>query len=68
LDALVVGIERKKVNWIWDLDIRGFFDNLNHEQLVQYVEQRIADPRILRLIRKWLCQRRNKTAAFSPVL
>jgi RNA-directed DNA polymerase len=54
LDALAVGIERKKVNWILDLDIRGFFDNLNHERLVQYVEQRIADPRILRLIRKWL--------------
>ena len=54
LDALWVGIERKKVNWILDLDIRGFFDNLNHEQLVQYVEVRIADPRVLRLIRKWL--------------
>jgi RNA-directed DNA polymerase len=54
LDALTVGIERKKVNWILDLDIRGFFDHLNHEQLVQYVEQRIADPRILRLIHKWL--------------
>ena len=54
LDALTVGIERKKVNWILDLDIRGFFDNLKHEQLVQYVEERIADPRILRLIRKWL--------------
>jgi len=54
LDALTVGIERKKVNWILDLDVRGFFDNLNHEQLVQYVEKRIADPRILRLIRKWL--------------
>jgi group II intron reverse transcriptase/maturase len=54
LDALTVGIERKKVNWILDLDIRGFFDNLNHEQLVQYVEERIADPRMLRLIRKWM--------------
>ena len=54
LDALTVGIERKKVNWILDLDIRGFFDNLNHERLIQYVEERIADPRILRLIRKWL--------------
>jgi group II intron reverse transcriptase/maturase len=54
LDALSVGIERKKVNWILGLDIRGFFDNLNHEQLVQYVEPRMADPRILRLIRKWL--------------
>jgi group II intron reverse transcriptase/maturase len=54
LDALTVGIERKKVNWILDLDIRGFFDNINHEQLVRYVEERVGDPRILRLIRKWL--------------
>jgi len=54
LDALTVGIERKKVNWILELDIRGFFDTINHEQLIQYVERRIADPRILRLIRKWL--------------
>lgn len=54
LDALTVGIERKKVNWILDIDIRGFFDNLQHQQLIQYVEMRIADPRILRLIQKWL--------------
>ena len=54
LDALSVGIDRKKVNWILDLDIRGFFDNLNHEQLVQYLQQRIGDPRVIRLIQKWL--------------
>jgi hypothetical protein len=53
LDALSVGIEKKKANWILDLDIRGFLDNLNREQLVQYVEERIADPRMLRPIRKW---------------
>ena len=44
LDALTVGIERKKVNWILDLDIRGFFDTINHEQLIQLLEKRIADP------------------------
>ena len=54
LDALWVGIMRKKVNWILDLDIRSFFDKLQHEWLVQFVEHRIGDKRIVRLIQKWL--------------
>jgi len=54
LDALWVGIVRKKVNWILDLDIRSFFDKLQHEWLVQFVEHRIGDKRIVRLIQKWL--------------
>jgi RNA-directed DNA polymerase len=54
LDALWVGIMRKKVNWILDADIRGFFDHLSHEWLVKFIEHRIADRRILRLIQKWL--------------
>jgi hypothetical protein len=54
LDALWVGIMRKKVNWILDADIRGFFDSLSHEWMVKFVEHRVADRRILRLIRKWL--------------
>ena len=54
LDALAVGIETKKVNWILDADIRSFFDTLSHEWLVKFVEHRIADPRIVRHIRKWL--------------
>jgi group II intron reverse transcriptase/maturase len=54
LDALTVGITRKKVNWILDADIRGFFDNMDHEWLRKFVEYRIADPRILRLIQKWM--------------
>jgi retron-type reverse transcriptase len=54
LDALSVGIERKKVNWILDLDIRSFFDKLQHEWLVQFVEHRIGDKRVVRLIQKWL--------------
>jgi group II intron reverse transcriptase/maturase len=49
-----VAIKRKRVNWILDLDIKGFFDNISHEKLVQLVEERIADSRILRLIQKWL--------------
>ena len=54
LDALAVGLRRKKVNWILDLDVRGFFDNVSHEWLEKFVEHRIADRRIIRLIQKWL--------------
>ena len=54
LDALWVGIVRKKVNWILDLDIRSFFDKLQHEWLVQFVEHRIGDKRVVRLMQKWL--------------
>jgi len=54
LDALAVGLRRKKVNWVLDLDVRGFFDNVSHEWLVKFVEHRIADRRIIRLIQKWL--------------
>jgi RNA-directed DNA polymerase len=54
LDALYVAIRRKKVNWVLDIDIKGFFDNLDRGLLMEMIGQRIADPRILRLIRKWL--------------
>lgn len=54
LDALAVAMERKKVNWVLDADIRGFFDNISHEWMVKFVEHRVADRRILRLIQKWL--------------
>jgi RNA-directed DNA polymerase len=54
LDALWVGLRRKRVNWVLDLDVRGFFDNVSHEWLVQFVEHRIADRRVIRLIQKWL--------------
>lgn len=54
LDALWVGIAHRKVNWVLDADIRGFFDNIDHEWLLTFLEHRIADRRILRLIRKWL--------------
>jgi group II intron reverse transcriptase/maturase len=54
LDALWVGIMRKKVNWILDADIRSFFDGLSHEWMVKFIEHRIADRRMLRLIQKWL--------------
>jgi len=54
LDALREGLYRKRVNWVLDADIRGFFDNMNHEWLLQLIERRIADNRVLRLLRKWL--------------
>lgn len=54
LDALAVGITTKRVNWVLDADIRSFFDTLKHEWLVKFVEHRVADRRIVRLIQKWL--------------
>ncbi len=54
LDALVVGIDRKKVNWILDADIRSFFDTISQEWLVRFLEYRIGDRRIIHLIQKWL--------------
>jgi len=54
LDALTVGITRRKVNWVLDADIRSFFDAVSQQWLVRFLEHRIADPRVLRLIQKWL--------------
>jgi RNA-directed DNA polymerase len=54
LDALSYALLKKKVNYVLDADIRGFFDNLDHGWLIQFVEHRVADSRILRLIQKWL--------------
>jgi RNA-directed DNA polymerase len=54
LDALAVGITRTKVNWIVDADIAGFFDTVSHEWLMRFVEHRVGDRRMNRLIRKWL--------------
>ncbi len=54
LDALNVGICRRRVNWILDADIRGFFDHVSHEWLGKFLRHRIGDPRVLRLIQKWM--------------
>src|SRR5881409_224416 len=54
LDALSYALLRKKVNYVLDADIRGFFDNLDKSWMIKFVEHRVADPRILRLIQKWL--------------
>jgi len=54
LYALAVGIAQRKVNWILDADIAGFFDAVSHDWLVKFVEHRVGDRRVVRLIRKWL--------------
>jgi RNA-directed DNA polymerase len=54
LDALTVAIENRKVNWVLDADFRDFFTSLDHSWLVRFLEHRIADKRVLRLIQKWL--------------
>jgi group II intron reverse transcriptase/maturase len=72
LDALAVGIRWRKVNWVLDADIRGFFDTIDHGWLLRFLEHRIGDPRLLRLIQKWLNAgvmengERSKTAAGTP--
>jgi RNA-directed DNA polymerase len=54
LDALYLAITQRKVSWVLDADIRGFFDTLDHAWLMKFVEHRVADPRVLRLIGKFL--------------
>ena len=54
LDALTVGIQRKRVNWVLDADIQGFFDHVSHDWALKFIEHRVADRRMLRLIQKWL--------------
>jgi RNA-directed DNA polymerase len=54
LDALATGILRKKVNWVFEADIRGFFDAIDHGWMVRFLKHRIADRRVVRLIQKWL--------------
>ena len=54
LDAIYVGISRCKISYILDADISGFFDQISHEWLIKFIKHRVADRRILRLIRKWL--------------
>jgi len=54
LDALYTGLLTRRVNWVLDLDIKSFFDGISHEWLVKFIEHRIADRRVVRLIQKWL--------------
>jgi group II intron reverse transcriptase/maturase len=54
LDALSVGLHRKRVNWVLDADICGFFDHMSHEWTAKFLQHRVGDCRIVRLIQKWL--------------
>jgi group II intron reverse transcriptase/maturase len=54
LDAVVVGMQRRRVNWVLDADIKAFFDTVDHAWMMRFLEHRIGDKRVLRLIRKWL--------------
>ena len=54
LDALAFGITQRRVNWIVDADLENFFDSVSHEWLIKFLEHRIGDERVLRLIHKWL--------------
>lgn len=72
LDALAFGLGRRRINWVLDADIRSFFDTINHEWLIRFVEHRIGDRRVIRLIRKWLAagvleeDRRIETVEGTP--
>lgn len=66
LDALYVGLTEGRVNWVLDADIRGFFDTIDHGCLLGFLEHRIGDRRVLRLIRKWLRAGVSEAGAWSP--
>ena len=54
LDALAFGLGKRRINWVLDADIRSFFDTISHDWLIRFLEHRICDRRIVRLIGKWL--------------
>ena len=66
LDALSVGLLKRKVNWVLDADIQGFFDNISHEKLLKLLELRIGDRRVLALLRKWLTAGVSEDGEWSP--
>lgn len=66
LDALAVGFGRRRVNWVLDADIRGFFDSVDHAWLVKFVEHRIGDRRIVHLIQKWLNAGVQEAGTWTP--
>ena len=66
LDALWVGLMRQRVNWVLDADIRGFFDTIDHGWMMRFLEHRIADRRVLRLIRKWLRAGVSEAGQWAP--
>jgi group II intron reverse transcriptase/maturase len=68
LDAIYVAITQRKVNWVLDADIRGFYDSLDHGWLMKCVEHRVADKRVLRLIRKFLRAGVSEDGAWSETV
>ena len=66
LDALATAITRTKVSWILDADIRSFFDSVSHDWLVRFVEHRVGDPRVIRLLCKWLKAGVMENGAITP--
>lgn len=72
LDALWVGVMGRRINWVLDCDIRGFFDAIDHGWLMKFIEHRVGDHRVLRLIGKWLRAgvseegKRSKTVVGTP--
>src|ERR1700733_13674145 len=54
LDALAFGIGKRRINWVLDCDVQSFFDKVDQKWLIRFVEHRIGDRRIIRLIGKWL--------------
>jgi len=66
LDALSVAVEFEKVGWVLDADIQSFFDTMSHEWTMKFIQHRVADPRILRLIQKWLKAGVSEEGQWSP--
>lgn len=66
LDALATAITRMKVNWILDADVRSFFDSVSHDWLIRFVEHRVGDQRVIRLLRKWLKAGVMEDGAITP--
>ena len=66
LDALATAVTRMKVNWILDADVCSFFDSVSHDWLVRFVEHRVGDQRVIRLLRKWLKAGVMEDGAITP--
>jgi RNA-directed DNA polymerase len=66
LDALSVALQFEKVDWVLDADIQSFFDTMSHEWTMKFLQHRVADPRILRLIQKWLTAGVSEEGQWSP--
>ena len=67
LDALWVALVQKPINWVLDMDIKGFFDHIQHDWLLQFVGHRVADKRVLRLIKKWLRAGISEQGKWEPL-